>query len=84
MGHSIQAISLFVPGASRHVAAVPLTSRIHEGLVFSHRDSRTLLEKLAVLLFSIANFPDHKILLAADVYSANGKFIAQLLGLCAG
>lgn len=35
MGHSFQAISLLVQGASGHVAAVPLTSRIHEGLVFS-------------------------------------------------
>jgi len=43
MGHSFQAISLLVQGASGHVAAVPLTSRIHEGLVFSNRDSRTLL-----------------------------------------
>jgi hypothetical protein len=46
MGHSFQAISLLVQGASGHVAAVPLTSRIHEGLVFSNRDSRTLLDKL--------------------------------------
>jgi hypothetical protein len=37
------------------VAAVPLTPRIHEGLVNSNRDSRTLLDKLAVLLFSMAN-----------------------------
>jgi len=44
MGHSFQAISLLVQGASGHVAAVPLTSRIHEGLVFSNRDSRTLLD----------------------------------------
>jgi hypothetical protein len=55
MGHSFQAISLLVQGASGHVAAVPLTPRIHEGLVNSNRDSRTLLDKLAVLLFSMAN-----------------------------
>jgi hypothetical protein len=79
MGHSFQAISLLVQGSSGHVAAVPLTSRIHEGLVFSNRDTRTLLDKLAVLLFSIANVLDRKILLVADAYYSSGKLIAQLL-----
>ena len=80
MGHSFQAISLLVQGACGHVAAVPLTSRIHEGLVFSNRDSRTLLDKLAALLFSIANVLGGKVLLVADAYYASGKLIAQLLG----
>ena len=79
MGHSFQAISLLVQGASGQVAAVPLMSRIHEGLVFSNRASRTLLDKLAVLMFSIANFLGRKILLVADAYYASGKLIAQLL-----
>lgn len=79
MGHSFQAISLLVQSASGDVAAVPLMSRIHEGLVFSNRDSRTLLDKLAVLMFSIANFLGRKILLVADAYYASGKLIAQLL-----
>jgi hypothetical protein len=79
MGHSFQAISLLVQGPSGHVAAVPLTSRIHEGLVFSNRDSRTLLDKLAVLLFSIANVLTRSVVLVADAYYASGKFIHQLL-----
>jgi hypothetical protein len=79
MGHSFQAISLLVQGASGHVAAVPLTSRIHEGLVFSNRDARTLLDKLATLLFSIAYVLGRKVLLVADAYYASGKFIGQLL-----
>ena len=80
MGHSFQAISLLVQGACGHVAAIPLTSRIHEGLVFSNRDSRSLLDKLAGLTFSIANLLDRRILLVADAYYASGKLIAQLLG----
>ena len=75
MGHSGQTISLLVQGAAGHVAAVPLMSRIHEGLVFSNRDSRTLLDELAVLMFSIANFLDRKILLLADASYASGKLI---------
>jgi DDE superfamily endonuclease len=79
MGHSFQAISLLVQGIQGHVAAVPLVSRIHEGLVFSNRDARTLLDKLAALLFWITNSLDRKVLLVADAYYASGKFIAQLL-----
>jgi hypothetical protein len=44
MGRSWQAISLLVHSGGGQVAAVPLTSRIHEGLVFSNRDARTLLD----------------------------------------
>jgi hypothetical protein len=39
------------------VAAVPLVSRIHEGLVFSNRDSRTLLDKLLRPSKSRVNHP---------------------------
>ena len=53
MGRSLQAISLLVHSAAGQVAAIPLTSRIHEGLVFSNWDSKTLLDKLVALLFSI-------------------------------
>jgi hypothetical protein len=80
MGHSFQAISLLVQGPAAHVAAVPLVSRIHEGLVWSNRDTRTLLDKLALLLFSLAGILDRKLLLVADAYYASGKLIAQLLG----
>ena len=41
MGHSFQAVSLLVQGPAGHVAAVPLVSRIHEGLIWSNRDTRT-------------------------------------------
>lgn len=79
MGHSLQAISLLVHSGGGQVAAVPLTSRIHEGLVFSNRDARTLLDKLVALLFSIARAGDRKVLLVADAYYASGKVITPLL-----
>src|SRR5208283_1612877 len=44
MGHSIQAVSVLVQAANS-VLAVPLAMRIHEGLVWSNRDRRTLLGK---------------------------------------
>lgn len=49
MGHSCQAISL-VAGAQSSAFAVPLISRIHEGVVFSNRDKRTLPEKMASMI----------------------------------
>ena len=80
MGHSLQAISLLVQGPSGHVAAVPLTSRIHEGLVFSNRDHRTLLDKLVNLLLSIAGGWNRQVILVADAYYASGRLILALLG----
>lgn len=80
MGHSLQAISLLVQGPSGHVAAVPLTSRIHEGLVFSNRDHRTLLDKLVALLLSITGIWNRQVILVADAYYGSGKLILALLG----
>ena len=79
MGHSLQAISLLVHSTGGQVAAVPLTSRIHEGLVFSNRDATTLLDKLVALLLSIARRWDRQVLLVADAYYASAKVIVPLL-----
>jgi hypothetical protein len=79
MGHSFQALSLLVQGLPGHVAAIPLVSRIHEGLVFSNRDQRTLLDKLASLFLAVAPSVDQPLLLVADAYYASRKIIQPLL-----
>ena len=79
MGHSMQAISMLVHGAAGHVVAVPLVSRIHEGLVFSNRDASTLLDKLAALLLSLTGVCKRSVLLIADAYYASAKVIQPLL-----
>ena len=79
MGHSLQAISMLVHSAAGQVAAVPLTSRIHEGLVFSNRDTSTLLDKLVALLMGVTRSIDRQVLLVADAYYASGKVITPLL-----
>ena len=71
MGHSLQAISLLVHGPAGQVAAVPLTSRIHEGLVFSNRDARTLLDKLVALLY--VTFFNVCACFMLPLYQANGQ-----------
>lgn len=79
MGHSLQAVSLLVHAPGGQVAAIPLTSRIHEGLVFSNRDARSLLDKLVALLLSIARGWGRQVLLIADAYYASAKVILPLL-----
>ena len=79
MGHSMQAMSLLVHCAAGQVAAVPLISRIHEGLVFSNRDPSTLLDKLVALLLCLAGLCNRQVLLIADAYYASAKVIKPLL-----
>lgn len=80
MGHSLQAVSLLVHSGLASVAAIPLISRIHEGLVLSNRDTKTLLDKLVALVLWLASCWGRKVLLVADAYYASGKVIVPLLG----
>jgi hypothetical protein len=79
MGHSFQAVSVLVRSGSGHVAAVPLAARIHEGLVWSNRDQRTLLDRMVGLFFSTACVAGRKVILVADAYYASRKVIRPLL-----
>ena len=67
MGHSIQAVSLLVSAASSFFA-VPLSARIHEGLVFSNRDQRTLPRKFLSLVETLGI--QEPVYLVADAYYA--------------
>jgi len=75
MGHSCQALA-FLGRVGRFHHALPLCARIHEGLVFSNRDQRTLLDRLLLLLASL-DLPE-PVLLIADAYYASGKIIRGL------
>ena len=75
-GHSCQAVSLVVHAASSFLA-VPLSCRIHEGVVFSNRDKRSLLDKLVLLVMSLGiEMPYY---LVADTYYAAANIIRPLL-----
>ena len=76
MGHSLQAVSLLVQAASS-VFAVPLAARIHEGVVWSNRDRRTLLDKMLALLGIAA--VEQPFYFVADAYYAAHKIVAGLL-----
>ncbi len=57
--------------------ALPLATRIHEGVVFSNRDKRTLLDKMVELVFEL-DFQEEFIFLA-DAYYASRKIVLPLL-----
>ena len=65
MGHSLQAVAVLVQAAGDYLA-VPVAARIHEGVVWSNRDRRTLLDKLATLLVGLPW--DQAVAVVADAY----------------
>jgi hypothetical protein len=79
MGHSFQALGLLVKGSVGQFFCVPLVSRIHEGLVWSNRSKKTLLDKLVGLFFHIMDSLEQKSILIADAYYASRKVIKPLL-----
>jgi len=75
-GHSCQALAVVVKAAESFFA-LPLACRIHEGLVFTNRDKRTLMDKLLLLLNELGVLlPCYMV---ADAYYANAKVIVSLL-----
>ena len=79
MGHSFQAVGMLAKGLLGGLFCVPLASRIHEGLVWSNRDKRTLLDKLVALFLPVAKLVVLKAILLADAYYASRKIIRPLL-----
>jgi len=75
-GHSCQAVTLAVK-AGAGFFALPLACRIHEGAVFSNRNRRTLLDKMAALALSLG--VNEPAVLVADAYFAAAKVIEPLL-----
>ena len=76
MGHSTQAVSVLAQAAGI-LFAVPLDIKIHEGLIFSNRDKRTLLDKLLDLVNNLKL--DQPCYLVADAYYASGKMVKGTL-----
>jgi hypothetical protein len=59
------------------LAAIPLACRIHEGVVFSNRDRRTLLDKMLLLIDALGL--EEPFYFVADAYYATGKIVRGLL-----
>jgi hypothetical protein len=76
MGHMFQSVALLVEGIGRRFA-VPLSSRIHEGIKASNRESKTLVDKLGleVCLLPI----QEPFLVLADSYYCAADFVGLVL-----
>jgi hypothetical protein len=75
MGHSIQVVSMLVRATSSFFA-VPLMGCIHEGVVFSNRDKKTLPSKFSDMVDSL---DAGQCYLVADAYYACRDIIRRLL-----
>lgn len=75
-GHSCQAVAVLAQ-ALLSVFAIPLTCRIHEGVVLSNRDKRTLLDKMILLIDSLGI--TEPFYFVADAYYGTGRIIRGLL-----
>jgi hypothetical protein len=76
MGHSLQAVAVLAQAAGVCLA-VPVASRIHEGIGWSNRDRRTLLDKMGALILGLQW--SEPVLVVADAYYAAEKFARTLL-----
>jgi len=77
MAHSCQAVCLLVRGVLTFFA-VPLACAIHEGVVTSNRDTKTLHDKLMFLLKELQILSPYY--LVADAFYSNRKIIVSLMG----
>jgi hypothetical protein len=75
-GHSCQAVAVLAQALSS-VFAIPLACRIHEGVVFSNRDKRTLLDKMILLIDSLGM--TEPFYFVGDAYYATGNIVRGLL-----
>lgn len=76
LGHSCQAVSILARG-QQSVVSIPLTAKIHEGVVFSNRCTRTLLDKMIDMLDLLKI--DEPYYFVADAYYASKKIIVSMM-----
>ena len=76
MGHSLQAVAVLAQAAGVCMA-VPVAARIHEGICWSNRDRRTLLDKMGALILGL--HWSEPVTVVADAYYAAEKFARTLL-----
>ncbi len=77
MSHSFQAFGVLCQ-VGGYFFCVPVCARIHEGIVTSNRDRRTLIDKANEMLASVCR--GQEFVLLADAYYANGKVIQSTKG----
>jgi len=76
LGHYCEAISILC-GFKGKFFSVPIISRIHQGIKFTNRDKRTLLDKLCILLQEL--YITVPFYVVADAYYCSKKIIKYVL-----
>ncbi len=79
MGHSFQTIAMLANGLRGQMFAVPILSRICEGIVWHSGKKKSLLDKLAGMFLEILQPDSLKAVLLADAYYASRNIILPLL-----
>ena len=79
MGHSFQMIAMLVNGQGKQMFAVPILSRICEGIVWHSGKKKSLLDKLADMFLTVLRSVSAKAILVADAYYASRNIILPLL-----
>lgn len=80
MGHSLQVIAMLAVAATGQVYAIPLLSRISEGLLWKRTAPKlSLLDKLANMFLQVTGLINLPALLVADAYYASRNIIVPLL-----
>ena len=80
MGHSFQVVSLLVHSPAGQIFAVPLVSRICEGLKWIRSvKPKSQLDRLVCLFLEVIRFAEVKAILVADAYYASRTVIKPLL-----
>jgi len=79
MGHSFQIIAMLVNGLGDQMFAVPILSRICEGIVWHSGTKKSLLDKLAGMFLGVLRSGSLKAVLVADAYYASRNIILPLL-----
>ena len=74
-GHSFQALGWLACGPLGQPLCVPLTSRIHEGVGFSNRARRTLLDQFAPLFLTVVAELEQGVRVVVAAYYASRKVL---------
>lgn len=75
-GHMLQAVSLLATSGGMFFA-IPLGAEIHDGVIFSNRCAKTLLDRLLGMVFALGF--DTSAYLVADAYYGSRKMVRGLL-----
>jgi hypothetical protein len=77
MGHSFQALSLLATAGNK-MFAVPLVSRIQEGIVRTNRDKRTTVDHMATMIAQLVGLVGGPVIFVADNFYGNQKIVKAL------